>query len=386
MKLLHTSDWHLGRYFHQQSLLEDQAYILAQLVGYAREEQPDAVLVAGDIYDRSLPPADAIELLEQTLEQLVIELQLPVIMISGNHDGPERLGFGSRYMRQAGLTIVTDFAQMLEPVMLTDADGEVAIWSMPYHDPYRVADYLRTPVQDYQHAHELLVAEIQQEISRRGLQQARHVLQSHCFLAGGSETDSERPLNVGGADQVRPDTFAAFDYVALGHLHRPQTRGQEHIRYSGSILKYSFSEVDHQKGLLSVELDGEGFQQARLLPLTPRREVRCLSGTLAELLDRAACDPQPDDYVSVELTDTQAVLEPLAQLREFYPNVLDLRKPARGAGAQGQAGRLSQTQLQRSELDVLEDFYQEVTGSTLSQPQQRLAREVLNEVTREGNK
>ncbi|MCH8492128.1 MAG: exonuclease SbcCD subunit D [Idiomarina sp.] len=380
MKILHTSDWHLGRYFHQQSLLDDQRYVLAQVEQHVREQKPDAVIVAGDIYDRSLPPAEAVKLLDDTLHTLVHELAVPVIMISGNHDGADRLGFGARQLRQAGLSIVTSFAEMLNPVMFTDSHGEVAVWCMPYNDPNLVADYFQVPVNGYQHAHELLVAAIEERKQELGLSQARHVLVSHCFLDGGSESESERPLAMGGADKVAPSTFAEFDYVALGHLHQPQYKGAEHIRYSGSLLKYSFSEHQQRKSVSLVELDKDGFAGVELLPLTAKRNVRRIAGEFASLLADGKNDSARDDYLEITLTDTQAIMDPLARLRTVYPNILDLKKD-RFSHKQGEGASLAREHLKRTELDMLADFFQQVTDAPLSEQQLELAKQVISAST-----
>lgn len=384
MKILHTSDWHLGRYFHQQSLLDDQRYVLAQVEQHVREQKPDAVIVAGDIYDRSLPPAEAVKLLDDTLHTLEHELAVPVIMISGNHDGADRLGFGSRQLRQAGLSIVTSFAEMLNPVMLQDNYGEVAVWCMPYNDPNLVADYLQTEVTGYQHAHELLIAAIEQRKQELKLGEIRHVLVSHCFLDGGSESDSERPLAMGGADKVAPSTFADFDYVALGHLHQPQYKGAEHIRYSGSLLKYSFSEHQQRKSITMVELNEQGFTGVELLPLTAKRNVRRISGEFETLLAAGKKDSQRDDYLEITLTDAHAIIDPLARLRSVYPNILDLKKD-RFNHREGEGASLAREHLKRTELDMLADFFKQVTDAPLSAEQLDLAKRVITESTAKHN-
>ncbi|EGN75102.1 exonuclease SbcD [Idiomarina sp. A28L] len=384
MKILHTSDWHLGRYFHQQSLLDDQRFVLAQIEKYVDEQKPDAMIVAGDIYDRSLPPAEAVKLLDDTLHRLVHELKVPVIMISGNHDGADRLGFGARQLRQAGLSIITSFTEMLNPVMLKDEHGEVAVWCMPYNDPNLVADYLQTEVKGYQHAHELLVAKIEQAKETLGLTKARHVLVSHCFLDGGSESDSERPLSIGGADKVSPKTFADFDYVALGHLHQPQYKSAEHIRYSGSLLKYSFSEHQQNKSVTLVTLDDSGFAGFDLLPLKAKRNVRRLSGKFEQLLADGKQDKERDDYIEITLTDTDAILEPLARLRAVYPNILDLQKE-RFSHRLGEGASLAREHLKRTELDMLADFYQQVTDAPLSAEQLSLAKDLIRESLNESS-
>lgn len=379
MKLLHTSDWHLGRYFHQQSLLQDQAHVLEQIIHTATTEAVDVVLIAGDVYDRSLPPADAVRLLDETLHRLISEYGIPVIMISGNHDGPERLGFGARQLRDSGLTIVSSFDAMRIPVVLEDEHGKVAFWCMPYNDPAHVADFFKEDIKNYQTAHERLVQDIDEQKQALGLMDARHVLISHCYLDGASESESERPLSIGGADRVDASAFRNFDYVALGHLHQPQYKGEQWIRYSGSILKYSFSEHQQKKSVSLVELDGEGFAGVELVLLNALRDVRILSGKFDELLANAVTDAAADDYILAEMTDTDVVLDAFSRLRQVYPNIMDLTK-TRFQSAEREQAMSAQKHLERTAIDMLSDFYKQVTGGELSDSQRAIATEVITSV------
>lgn len=379
MKLLHTSDWHLGRYFHQQSLLQDQAHVLEQIIQIATAEAVNAVIIAGDIYDRSLPPADAVRLLDETLHRLISDHDIPVIMISGNHDGPDRLGFAARQLRESGLTIVSSFDAMREPVVLADEHGKVAVWCMPYNDPAHVADFFKETIKDYQTAHERLVQDIEEQTQALGLQDARHVLVSHCYLDGASESDSERPLSIGGADRVNAAAFRNFDYVALGHLHQPQYKGEEWIRYSGSILKYSFSEHQQKKSVTLVDMDKQGFAGVRLIPLKAQRDVRILTGTFNELLVAGAKDSAAEDYILAEMTDTEVVLDAFSRLRQVYPNLMDLTK-TRFQSAERAEVMSAQKHLERTEVDMLTDFYKQVTGTDLSAAQLEIAADVIASV------
>lgn len=379
MKLLHTSDWHLGRYFHQQSLLSDQAHVLEQIIQIATAEAVDAVIIAGDIYDRSLPPAEAVRLLDETLHRLISDHDIPVIMISGNHDGPDRLGFAARQLRESGLTIVSSFDAMREPVVLADEHGKVAVWCMPYNDPAHVADFFKETIKDYQTAHERLVQDIEEQTQALGLQDARHVLVSHCYLDGANESDSERPLSIGGADRVDAAAFRNFDYVALGHLHQPQYKGEEWIRYSGSILKYSFSEHQQKKSVTLVDMDKQGFAGVRLIPLKAQRDVRILTGTFNELLVAGAKDSAAEDYILAEMTDTEVVLDAFSRLRQVYPNLMDLTK-TRFQSAERAEVMSAQKHLERTEVDMLTDFYKQVTGTDLSAAQLEIAADVIASV------
>lgn len=376
MKFLHTSDWHLGRRFHNVSLLEDQRHVLNQLVEYAATEAVDAVVVAGDIYDRSIPPAAAVELLDDTLHRLCHELAIAVIMIPGNHDSAERLRFGARQFRQAGLHILADLDQVAAPVMVEGKHGDAAdFYGIPYNDPETVRSRYGVKIADYHEAHAWLADRIRAAMRT----DTPNILISHCFLAGGEISESERPLSIGGADQVAPDCFGGFDYVALGHLHGPQRRTAEHIRYSGSLLKYSFSEQHHKKGVTLVELAKGDAPEIRQLPLNPLRDLRIIEGGLADLLEQGRDDPQHEDYLLVRLTDQHAILDPMGKLREVYPNVLHLEKPgmlAQMAGTQ----TLNCEKLKHGELAMCRDFFLQMAGHELTEEQDKVLCEVIDQI------
>uniref|UniRef100_UPI003D8128CD metallophosphoesterase family protein n=1 Tax=Trichloromonas sp. TaxID=3069249 RepID=UPI003D8128CD len=232
MRILHTSDWHLGRQFHNISLLDDQRLALEQIIDIVRERKVDVVVVAGDIYDRSVPPATAVELLDDCVHRICNELQVPLILLAGNHDGPQRLGFASRQLAGAGLHVAGPLWSVPQPIVLKGDTGEVAFYPIPYADPATVRHVLDVEVSSHDEAMAYLLEQIKQD---NGPTRPCVVI-AHCYLAGGEVSESERPLSIGGADQVSPDYFKDFSYAALGHLHGPQFRGAQHIRYSGSPL------------------------------------------------------------------------------------------------------------------------------------------------------
>ncbi|GEN27244.1 nuclease SbcCD subunit D [Halovibrio variabilis] len=377
MRLLHTADWHLGRLFHNLSLLEDQRHVLNQLIAIIDREAVDAVLIAGDIFDRSVPPSAAVTLLDEVLHALCEERKLPVIMISGNHDGAARLRFGARHLRQSGLHILSDLAAFATPVTLTIKGVEVDVFGIPYADPEHVRSQFNADVRDFDGAHRYLVERIQEQ---------RHpkrptVLMSHCFVDGGSASDSERPLTLGGAESVAWEPMQHFDYVALGHLHGPQYRGGEHIRYSGSLLKYSFSEASQRKGVTLVDIEASGVTQIEQIPLTPHREVRVLEGEIAALIDQGKTDANADDYLLVRLTDRHAILDPMGKLREVYPNVLHLEKPGmlEARGTQ----QLDRDRPRFDTLDMFSDFFEQTSGEAMSDEQARSMAALINQLQRE---
>lgn len=371
MKFLHTSDWHLGRQFHNVSLLEDQRYVLKQLIDYLKNNAVDAVIVAGDVYDRSVPPTVAIELLDEVVSSICTDLNIPMIMIPGNHDGAKRLGFAAKQMKGAGLHIISDFEQMMTPVVLkSDQAGDVAFYGMPYNDPEQVRHHYQNSVTTHDEAHQFLCECIK---AQRDTSQ-RHVLISHCFVDGAMESDSERPLSIGGSDRVNHEHFADFDYVALGHLHQPQKKGEEHIRYSGSLMKYSFSEQHQKKGMTLVELNDAGFVATEHIPLSAPHDMRIIEGELDQLLEQGKTDPSAHDYLLVRLHDKHAILDPMEKLRKVYPNVLHLEKPGMLIGVDQEMGR---ARLARGELDMFRDFFLEAKQEPLSEQQESAMAEVI---------
>ncbi|GAB2648862.1 exonuclease SbcCD subunit D [Vibrio panuliri] len=376
MKFLHTSDWHLGRQFHNISLLEDQQAVLAQIITYIQAHPVDALVIAGDIYDRSVPPTAAIEVMSQFIETVCGELSLPVIMIPGNHDGAQRLGFASSQMKASGLHIIANFDDMLKPVVIDSSIGEVAFYGMPYNDPELVRHHTKQPAKDHDQAHQLL----SQLIVEQFKPEQKNVLLSHCFVDGAIESDSERPLSIGGSDRVSHEHFRPFDYVALGHLHQPQKKGEEYIRYSGSLMKYSFSEQHQAKGMTLVELDEHGFKSATHVPLTAPHQMRIIEGQLEELIEQGKTDANNHDYILARLTDKHAILDPMEKLRKVYPNILHLEKPGMLIGVDQQMGK---ARLARGELDMFRDFFLEAKQEPLTADQESAVSDIISQLTRQ---
>ncbi|WP_019531278.1 exonuclease SbcCD subunit D [Dasania marina] len=373
MKFIHTSDWHIGRQFHNVSLLDDQRHVLNQLVDYIDKESVDALVIAGDIYDRSVPPSKAVELLDEFISKICSDIKVPVIMIPGNHDGAERLRFASRQLRSAGLHILGDLKQVAEPVILQCESGDVAFYGIPYNDPETVRNLFAADVSSYDEAHTYLVEQIKCVKS----DDIPNVLISHCFLDGALESESERPLSIGGADRVSYQPCIDFDYVALGHLHSPQSKGEPHIRYSGSILKYSFSEQNQKKGVTLVEFDANGLVDSKHLPLEPLRDMRIVEGKIQTILEQGKVDPNADDYLLVRLTDRHAILDPMGKLRAVYPNVLHLEKPGMLITGDQEMNRET---LKRGELEMFRDFFAQITGQAISAEQDQAIQHTLTQI------
>ncbi|ELB2163724.1 exonuclease SbcCD subunit D [Vibrio parahaemolyticus] len=377
MKFIHTSDWHLGRQFHNVSLLEDQQAVLEQLIQYIENNPVDAVIVAGDVYDRSVPPTIAIELLNRVVKRICGELNTPMILISGNHDGAERLGFGSEQMKRSGLHIISNFEDMLTPVVIeTKAAGHVAFYGMPYNDPEQVRYVYKEPVSTHDETHKLLAEKITEQFQS----EHRNILISHCFVDGAIESESERPLSIGGSDRVSHEHFLNFDYVALGHLHQPQKKGEEYIRYSGSLMKYSFGEQNQKKGFTLVEIGKDGFIGAEHIELTAPHEMRIVEGELEQILEWGKTDPKNEDYLLVRLMDKHAILNPMEKLRTVYPNVLHLEKPGMLIGVEQE---MAQAKLARSEIDMFKDFFAEAQDSELSNEQEQAISDIIKQLSQQ---
>ncbi|MDO5680727.1 MAG: exonuclease SbcCD subunit D [Pelistega sp.] len=378
MRFIHTSDWHLGRLFNQESLQEDQAYVLQQILAYAIEHKVEAILLSGDIYDRSSPPVQAIQLFDQFLEQLNA-VGIRMIMISGNHDSSVRVGFAAHALERGGIFIKSDLDDATKPVVIKPEQGKaIHIYGLPYIDPEYVSSFyqLEPCIHSYQQAHQLVLDQMCLNSD------AVNILLAHCFIDGAAISESERQLSVGGATAVAADTFSAFDYVALGHMHGEQYRTHEHIRYSGSILKYSFSEEEHIKAVTLVDVSEEGVVSWQSLTLKPIREVRTIEGMFADILEAAKTDPQADDYIRVILHDTAALLEPMSQLREYYPNILKLEKSIfkeKISGLQANSVDLAK----RTEIDIFNDFYQAFIGQPLSEEQEQIMHDIVKQIRAE---
>jgi exonuclease SbcD len=373
MKFIHTSDWHIGRLFQNISLLDDQLHALKQIKNYAKTHQVDALIVAGDIFDRSVPPADAVEALDHFLHDISSDLKLPIIMISGNHDSAKRLGFGARHMQLSGLHILNQLSTITTPVVIESATGPVHFYGIPYHDPVEVREAFACDVSTYDEAHTFLVDQIKQV----RVADVPSVVISHCFIDGAEASDSERPLSIGGADRVSYQPLEGFDYVALGHLHGPQYKGAEHIRYSGSLLKYSFSEYQQKKGITLVEIGKKGLVATEHLPLKAQKDLRIIEGLLTDILERGKNDPNHEDYVFIRLLDKQDILDPLGQLRKVYPNILQLERTQfiSSKGSQLKAD----VSLKRTEQQVFSDFFEQVIGCDLTEEQNTLLLDIIAE-------
>jgi len=331
MRLLHTSDWHLGRAFHGVDLLAAQERFLDHLVDVVRAEQVDVVVVAGDVYDRALPPVDAVRLLDDALDRL-LGAGAQVVVSSGNHDSPQRLGFGARRAERAGLHLRTAVGELARPVLLADEHGAVAVYALPYLEPATVAGSLEA-APTHQQVLGAALARARADLRRRPA--ARSVVAAHAFVTGAAPSDSERDIRVGGVGAVPQALFTGFDYAALGHLHGPQ-RLAEHVRYSGSPLPYSFSEAHHRKGSWLVDLGPQGVAGVERVPAPVHRPLASLRGRLDDLLADPAHAAAQAAFCQVVLTDAERPAVPMDRLRARFPHTVHLTfEPQGGAGRRG---------------------------------------------------
>ncbi len=364
MKLLHLSDLHIGKRVNEFDLLDDQKYILRQILKIADDAKPDGVLIAGDLYDRSVPPAEAVEVLDEFLTELSGK-EIPVFAVSGNHDSPERLNFGSRIMKRNGVTIAGSFHGVPEEAVLADQYGPVHLFLLPFLKPAMAAPYFSPEQADsYENTVRAALGTLQVN------PEERNILVAHQFVtAFGKEperSDSET-LSIGGADEVDFSVFDAFDYTALGHLHGPQRVGRPEVRYSGSPLKYSFSETRQKKSVTLVELGEKGRVEITAVPLVPLRDMREIKGPIEELTKpENAAKGNCKDYIHATLTDEHVVANAAERLRAVYPNLMciDFRNSGTEASEPSKTAASGDVE-HRTPLDLFEEFYRNQNGRAL---------------------
>ena len=377
MKLIHLSDLHLGKRVNEVSMLEDQEYILRQIIRIIKDENADAVLISGDIYDKSIPPAEAVTLFDDFLNRLA-QLKVQVLAISGNHDSPERLAFGNRLMEGAGIHMSPVYNGEVMPIVLSDAYGSVNFWLLPFIKPAHVRRYYPDEgIESYTDA-------VRVAIEKMGIDPTqRNVLLTHQFVTGAATCESEE-ISVGGSDNVDASVFEDFDYVALGHIHGPQNVGSNKIRYCGTPLKYSFSEAGHYKSVSVVSLDAKGKLEVHTAPLTPRHDMRIIQGSFAEVTDQAFyAGTATDDYLQVILTDEDDVPEAIGKLRCIYPNIMKLtydNTRTRTNQLIDGAGEVER----KSPLQLFEELYELQNNQPMSDQQREFSRELIESIL-EGN-
>lgn len=374
MKLIHLSDIHLGKRVNEFSMLEDQAHILKKILAVVDEEKPNGVLIAGDVYDKSVPSTEAVQLFDDFLVRLA-ERKLPVFIISGNHDSPERLSFANRLIDATGIHLAPVYNGVVEPITLSDEYGPVNVYMLPFIKPAHVRGFFPdTEITGYSDA-------VAAAIGRMNIDKTqRNVLITHQFVTGAQRSDSEE-LSVGGTDNIGAEVFCDFDYVALGHIHGPQNMDSGRIRYCGSPLKYSFSEAAQQKSVTVAELKEKGTLEIHTVPLIPRRDMVELKGSYQQLTLRKFYEntTYQEDYTHITLTDEEDIPDAVAKLRAVYHNLMKLdydntrtRHSAAISGAENVETR--------SPIDLFAEFYELQNGLPMSAEQTELVASLIEKI------
>ena len=376
MKFFHLSDLHLGKRVNEFSMLEDQWDILQKIVVFAKEHKPDAVLIAGDVYDKSMPIVEAVQLLDRFLVWLN-ELGITVFIVSGNHDNAERVAFGAELLKNSSVHIVQSYNGKIAPVTLSDGYGDINIWMLPYLKPSLIRRHFPDrDVNTYSDAISAALSNANLDIS------ARNVLVAHQFVTGAITSESEE-ISVGGSENVDSSVFDGFDYVALGHIHRPQQICRETLRYSGTPLKYSFSEASHTKSVTVVDMDGKGEIKITELPLAPLRDMREVRGTYNEIMNRNSYrGTNTEDYIHIVLTDEQDEPDAIAKLRNVYPNLMRLEYDNRRTQAASSLETVASTE-KKTPSQLFGELFEMQNGQPMSEDQSKYVTNLFNEIWEE---
>ena len=373
MKFIHLSDLHIGKRIKEYSLIEDQKYILKEILGIVKDEKPDAVLIAGDVYDKSIASTEAVSLLDDVVIRLHA-LVKNVFIISGNHDSSERLAFGSRLMQSQGVYISPVYDGKVEPTVLEDEFGKVNIYMLPFIKPVHVhAAFPDEEIDSYTSAVKIAVNNMNID------ENDRNVLITHQFVTGASRSDSEE-FSVGGTDNIDASVFDCFDYVALGHIHSPQKIGRETVRYCGTPLKYSMSEANQQKSVSVVEFNKKDDITVRTVELTPMHDMREIRGTYDELMNKKNYEgTATDDYIHVVLTDEEDVPDAISKLRTVYPNILDIEYDNKRTRSRGTITEAVDVE-QKTPYELFMEFYEKQNGQQLSEEQSSYTTSLIEEL------
>ena len=410
MRFLHTADWHLGRIFYGQYLTEDQAHVLEhQFFSILKDEKIDGILLAGDVFDRAVPPIEAIELWDSIITRLAMDYKVPLFVVSGNHDGAERLEVGRSMLSESGIHIWGSPHHALRPFEFESSDGKVAICPMPFSEPRRISDalgfsknesklvdtditegslftYVDTNEQETDalnlHNYDQMYQAWSDYLYKQVPKRMRSIAISHAFVMGGKVGGSERTLSVGGSEQVSPHVFKDFHYTALGHLHGPQRMGADHIRYSGSPLKYSFDEHMQKKSFTIIDMDTKGNVDIGTIPVEPKRDVVILEGYFEDLLNNKELQAKhKDDYVQARLLDTMPIMDGMAKLRQVYRYCMTIDLVGRVAAPMADMGDAVFKEL--NERELFNQFAETVWKNPLTEREQQYINSVWDRILKE---
>ena len=376
VKFLHTADWHIGRKLQGKDLLEDQQYVMNNLISKIDETKPDFLIIAGDLYDRSVPSKEATTLLQELLVKINIECNIPIFAISGNHDSRERLAIGEAWFSKHKFYLHTRLNQAFDKITIENTD----IYLLPYFEPFEAREYFEdATLTTHNSATKRVIDEIYKNIDMS----KTNILVAHTFVSGGLETDSEREISVGTVENVAVEIFEKFDYVALGHLHNPNAIKEERIKYSGSPMAYSFSEATQTKGMRLVELTKEIFTE-EFISLEQKRKLHNISTTYEEVFTKVFQQnfDCKNDYFSMELSGMEGVTDPLPRIKEYYPNTLILKQKRNNNNSDSEI-KFDKEMLTKSPLELIEGFYNEQTGSELTVGQKRVLVNIIDKVNQD---
>jgi DNA repair protein SbcD/Mre11 len=381
MKYVHTADLHIGKMVNEFSMLKDQEYVLKEILDIIEEEKAQGIIIAGDIYDRSIPPSDAVTVLDSFLTELA-RRNIKVMAISGNHDSPERIGFVGDILREKGIHMIGSFLEETNKVVMEDQWGKVNLYLMPFAKPAVMKYFLSKKKDEIDNTYDACIKNAIGQINMST--QERNILVTHHFITNcgvaPNLSDSETRLSVGGTENVEVDAFRDFDYVALGHIHQAQKVGQEWIRYSGSPLKYSFSEVFHKKSVTIIDLKEKGNINIYERELSAVHDMRKIKGKMKELISSAVIEEgSKDDYIQVTLTDEEEIIDPIGVLRSVYPNVMQLILEKNIKKAKEEQ-IINSNMRSRSTLDIYQEFYSSVTGRNFDEGRRAVIINALEEI------
>ena len=382
MKILHLADLHIGKNVLEQSMIEDQEYIIEQIIKKIKKEKIDIILIAGDIYDRSIPTSEAVNLLDNFLKILIKDLKLKVFIISGNHDSKERLNFGSKIFEEEGLYICTSYEGNIKKVELEDKYGKINIYMLPYIKPIEIKKYFEdTEINSYNDAIKNIIKK--EKINK----DERNIILSHQFVTAGNtepdKSDSET-LFLGGTENVDVSNYDKFDYVALGHIHGPQRIGRDTARYAGTILKYSFSEVNQKKALTVINYKEKGNLEYKLIPLVPIRDMRVIKGPIEELLkEENYIGTNRNDYIRAIITNEEPIYDAIGQIKRVYPNTLrlDIENSKFLQNSENKLSNIDEIK-KRDELELFNEFFQFQNNIELNKMQTKIMKNIISEVKR----
>lgn len=385
MKILHLADLHLGKILQEQSLIEDQEYMLKEIINIIKVEKVQVLLISGDVYDRSVPPTEAVNLLDNFLKTLIKELKIKVFIISGNHDSKDRLGFGNKIFEDEGLYIESKYTGTLKKVKLEDEYGPLNIYMLPFIKPVEVKKFFED---DLENNYDLAINKIieKEEIDKS----ERNIIMVHQFVTAGNvkpeRTESE-VLSLGGIENVDVSNFKSFDYVAIGHVHRPQKIGRDTARYAGTILKYSFSEINHNKSIPIIDIKEKGNITINLLPLKPLRDMREIKGPIEELIkEENYKEGNLEDYIKAIITNEEPVYDAIGKIKKIYPNTLKLEiQNSKTINSNTEQNINLEEVKKKSELELFSDFYKLQNNLDLNEKQKEIVKNIISEVKHETN-